>query len=82
MYDELLDPTTGHRHEGTGTGRKVRHADLEGLTTDNHTRSPQPQRRRVRQRRPRVDDRADGDRSSRRSDRRARTSTSGAAECG
>lgn len=34
---ELLDPTTGHRHEGTaGTGRKVRHADLEGLTTDNH----------------------------------------------
>jgi hypothetical protein len=34
---ELLDPATGHRHEGTaGTGRKVRHADLEGLTTDNH----------------------------------------------
>ena len=33
----LLDPTSGHRHEGTaGTGRKVRHADLDGLTTDNH----------------------------------------------
>ena len=28
---------TGHRHEGTaGTGRVVRHADLGGLTTDNH----------------------------------------------
>lgn len=34
---ELLDAASGHRHEGTaGTGRKVRHADLEGLTTDNH----------------------------------------------
>jgi hypothetical protein len=33
----LLDPATGDRHEGTaGTGRKVRHADLDGLTTDNH----------------------------------------------
>lgn len=34
---ELLDPATGHRHEGTaGTGRAVRHADLGGLGTDNH----------------------------------------------
>jgi len=34
---ELLDPTSGHRHEGTAaSGRKVRHADLDGLTTDNH----------------------------------------------
>ncbi len=34
---ELLDPSTGHRHEGiAGTGRAVRHADLAGLTTDNH----------------------------------------------
>ena len=34
---ELLDPTSGHRHEGAAaTGRKVRHADLDGLTTDNH----------------------------------------------
>ena len=33
----LLDTATGHRHEGTaGTGRQVRHADLGGLTTDNH----------------------------------------------
>jgi hypothetical protein len=33
----LLDVTTGHRHEGTaGSGRVVRHADLGGLTSDNH----------------------------------------------
>jgi hypothetical protein len=37
LSESLLDPTTGHRHEGTaGTGRKVRHADLEGIGTDNH----------------------------------------------
>lgn len=37
LAETLLDPASGHRHEGTaGTGRKVRHADLEGLTTDNH----------------------------------------------
>lgn len=33
----LLDPTAGHRHEGTaGTGRKVRHADLASVGTDDH----------------------------------------------
>ncbi len=37
LQTTLLDPSTGHRHEGTaGTGRQVRHADLGGLTTDNH----------------------------------------------
>ena len=37
LQTTLLDPTTGHRHEGTaGTGRAVRHADLGGLTSDNH----------------------------------------------
>ena len=46
---ELLDPATGHRHEGTaGTGRKVRHADLASLTTDDHhAEGPHPQRRRL-----------------------------------
>lgn len=34
---ELLDPTSGHRHEGTaGTGRKVRHADLASIGADDH----------------------------------------------
>ena len=33
----LLDPASGHRHEGiAGTGRVVRHADLGGVSTDNH----------------------------------------------
>jgi hypothetical protein len=34
---ELLDTSTGHRHEGTaGTGRKVRHADLASIGVDDH----------------------------------------------
>ena len=33
----LLDPASGHRHEGTaGTGRKVRHADLASVGADDH----------------------------------------------
>lgn len=33
----ILAGATGHRHEGTnGTGRKVRHADVEGVTADQH----------------------------------------------
>src|SRR3954468_9576190 len=37
LAGELLDPTAGHRHEGrAGTGRKVRHADLASVGTDDH----------------------------------------------
>jgi len=37
LAETLLDPASGHRHEGTtGTGRKVRHADLASIGTDDH----------------------------------------------
>lgn len=37
LASTLLDPATGHRHEGTaGTGRKVRHADLASIGADDH----------------------------------------------
>ena len=37
LAETLLDPASGHRHEGTaGTGRKVRHADLASIGADDH----------------------------------------------
>ncbi len=77
LSDDAPRSATGHRHEGTaGTGAKVRHADLGGLTTDNHhAKSHTHSGDGSGSRRPRGDDRPDRDRPPRRARRPAPTRT-------